>query len=144
MAAVGGGEVAGIHRAGDVDGEDHVAGGFFELDGFADAFGAGEGRDEERPDEERGEHLEAAAAQDDRAGLRVDAGGLGDAAEERHAQRLDLFAARRQEAPDQPGQRQEREGEGRGEGDHAGAGVWVRTQSATVAARPGTGAGSGA
>ena len=52
-APSGADEVAGLHRARDVDGEHDVAGGLGALDGRADPFGAGEGEDDERPEQPR-------------------------------------------------------------------------------------------
>ena len=55
-------EVAGLHRAGDVDGEHDVAGGLGALDRVADPLGAGEGEHDERPEEPGEGHLPAGSA----------------------------------------------------------------------------------
>ena len=60
--AVGAGEVAGRHRARDVDGEHDVAGGLGALDRIADPFRAGEREDDERPGEPGEGHLPAGNA----------------------------------------------------------------------------------
>ena len=141
--AVRRGEVAGIHRAGDVDGEHHVARGLGDLDRLADPLGPGERQQHEEPDGDGGGHLQACARQHHRAGAGLGAGGIDDVAEEGEAQRRHPLPMRRHEPEHEERQRQEQQRPGRAERNHGPAPARCRrTQCAAIAPRPGRGAAS--
>ena len=116
--AVGAGEVAGRHRARDVDGEHDVAGGLGALDRIADPFRAGEREDDERPGEPGEGHLPAGTRQDHGAFALVEPGGGG--LEERQPHRLHHLAPGRGEPEHQERKRQREERQGGGQVKHDG------------------------
>ena len=116
--AVLGDEVVLIHRARDIDGEDHVTRRLGDFDRLADALGARQCGHQKRPDQDGNNHLQPLARQHYRPRSRLGARRPGDMAEERKAQRRYLLALWRGKAPDQPWRRQQQQRPGEGQFNH--------------------------
>jgi hypothetical protein len=117
---VRGTEVALIHRAGYVDGQNKIARGDFTGEGIADPLRPGQRYDDQDPDQDRDDHLRGAPPPYDRALLRSLSGRGGEAIEERHLHRGLPRSIGRQQPPDQKRQRQQRKHPGPCELKHDG------------------------